>query len=147
MMSTHDHGPAFSGDAYSPAADSCPYTLVDLSCGCQDVHYACGYIDREHDHVACPGLGSVCPEADADLGRARYRMSGSTRDGWPPAPETIAEQVRRKGIRPVGSVDDMAQPGIFESDDELEAFLAHVHAARHGHDDAYRGPPDATAGA
>jgi hypothetical protein len=54
--------------------------------------------------------------------------------------------VRRKRIQPVESVDDMAQPGIFESDEELEAFLAHVHATRHGHDDAYRGRSDATAG-
>ena len=61
-MSTHDHGPAFSGDAYSPAADSCPYTLVDLPCGCQDVHYACGYIDREHYHVACSGSRLCVPE-------------------------------------------------------------------------------------
>jgi hypothetical protein len=25
----------------------------------------------------------------------------------------------------------MAQDGVFESDEELEQFLAHVHAARH----------------
>jgi hypothetical protein len=49
----HEHGSALSADAYQPAADDCPYTLVDLPCGCQDVHYACGYIDREHDHVQC----------------------------------------------------------------------------------------------
>jgi hypothetical protein len=46
-------------------------------------------------------------------------------------PESIEEQVRRKGIRPVESVEDMAQDGIFESDEELEQFLAHVYAARH----------------
>jgi len=47
-------------------------------------------------------------------------------------PESIDEQVERKGIRPVESVEDMAQDGVFESDEELEQFLAHVHAARHG---------------
>lgn len=73
-------------------------------------------------------------------------VSGLTCDGWPPAPETIADQVRRKGIRPVESVDDMAQPGIFESDEELEAFLSHVHATRHRDDDAYRSCPDTAAG-
>ncbi len=52
----HDHGPALSGDASSPAAEACLFTLVDLPCGCQDVHYACGYVDREHDWVACPGV-------------------------------------------------------------------------------------------
>jgi hypothetical protein len=36
-----------------------------------------------------------------------------------------------KGIRPVESVKDMAQDGVFESDEELEQFLAHVYAARH----------------
>jgi hypothetical protein len=46
-------------------------------------------------------------------------------------PESIDEQVKRKGIRPVDSVEDMAQDGIFESDEELEQFLAHVNAARH----------------
>ena len=51
----HDHGPALSGDAYGPEADGCPSVLVELACGCQDVHYACGYVDREHDHVDCPG--------------------------------------------------------------------------------------------
>ena len=28
-------------------------TLVDLPCGCQDVHYGCGYISHEHEFVAC----------------------------------------------------------------------------------------------
>jgi hypothetical protein len=46
-------------------------------------------------------------------------------------PESIDEQVQRKGIRPVESVEDMAQDGVFESDEELEQFLAHVYAARH----------------
>lgn len=43
---------------------------------------------------------------------------------------SIEEQVRRKGIRPVESIEDMAQDGLFESDEELEQFLAHVYAAR-----------------
>jgi hypothetical protein len=46
-------------------------------------------------------------------------------------PESIEEQVRRKGIRPVESVEDMAQDGVFESDEEVEQFLAHVYTARH----------------
>jgi hypothetical protein len=43
----------------------------------------------------------------------------------------VEELARRKGVRPVESVADMAQDGIFESDDDLEEFLAHVYAARH----------------
>jgi hypothetical protein len=46
-------------------------------------------------------------------------------------PESIDEQVKRKGIQPVESVRDMAQDGVFGSDEELEQFLAHVYAARH----------------
>jgi hypothetical protein len=46
-------------------------------------------------------------------------------------PESIDEQVKRKGVRPVESVKAMAQDGVFESDEELEQFLAHVYAARH----------------
>ena len=45
-------------------------------------------------------------------------------------PESIEEQVRRKGIRPVESIEDMAQDGVFETDEELEEFLAHVYAVR-----------------
>jgi hypothetical protein len=46
-------------------------------------------------------------------------------------PESIDEQVKRKGVRPVESVNDMAQDGVFESDEELEQFLTHVYTARH----------------
>jgi len=46
-------------------------------------------------------------------------------------PESIDEQVKRKDIRPVESVGDMAQDGVFESDEELEQFLRQVYAARH----------------
>jgi hypothetical protein len=45
--------------------------------------------------------------------------------------ESIDEQVKRKGIRPVESVEDMVQDGVLESNQELEPFLAHVYAARH----------------
>ena len=61
-MDRHDHGPV-SEDAFSPEADACPFELVDLPCGCQDVHYACGYVDREHDHVACSGEPPAPPPA------------------------------------------------------------------------------------
>lgn len=30
-------------------------TLVDLPCGCQDVHYADGTVCYEHAHVECNG--------------------------------------------------------------------------------------------
>ena len=44
--------------------------------------------------------------------------------------ETIDEQVRRKGIRPVEDVADLAQDGVFASAEEVKLFIAHVYAAR-----------------
>jgi len=34
------------------------------------------------------------------------------------------------GVRPVESVDDMAAPGLFGSDEEREEFLADLYASR-----------------
>ncbi|MEW2354541.1 hypothetical protein [Spirillospora sp. NPDC029432] len=45
-------------------------------------------------------------------------------------PVSLDELARRKGVRPVESADDLAQDGVFESDEELDAFLAHVKATR-----------------
>jgi hypothetical protein len=46
-------------------------------------------------------------------------------------PVSIDELARRKHIRPVESPDDLVQDGVFDTDEELDAFLAHVHATRH----------------
>jgi hypothetical protein len=43
----------------------------------------------------------------------------------------VAELARRQGVGPVASVDDLARPDLFESDEELEDFLADLYAARH----------------
>lgn len=43
----------------------------------------------------------------------------------------VAELARRQGVEPVASVDDLARPDLFESDEELEDFLADLYAARH----------------
>jgi hypothetical protein len=42
-----------------------------------------------------------------------------------------AELARRQGVRPVESIDDLARPDLFESDEELDEFLAMVYASRH----------------
>jgi hypothetical protein len=42
----------------------------------------------------------------------------------------IEELARLQGVRPVESVDDLARPGLFESDEELEEFLADLYASR-----------------
>ena len=43
----------------------------------------------------------------------------------------VAELARRQGVGSVASVDDLARPDLFESDDELADFLADLYAARH----------------
>lgn len=45
--------------------------------------------------------------------------------------ESLDEPARRKGVRPIWSADDLAQDGIFDTDEELDAFLAHVADTRH----------------
>jgi hypothetical protein len=45
--------------------------------------------------------------------------------------ESVEEQARRKGVRAIESADDLAQEDVFDTDEELDAFLAHVAAMRH----------------
>jgi len=45
--------------------------------------------------------------------------------------ESLDEQARRKGVRPIQSADDLAQEDIFDTDEELDAFLAHLAEMRH----------------
>ena len=41
------------------------------------------------------------------------------------------ELARRQGVKPIKSVDDLAaEVDPFESDEEYEAFLAHLYASR-----------------
>ncbi|MGO9161274.1 MAG: hypothetical protein ACLP7J_11245 [Streptosporangiaceae bacterium] len=42
----------------------------------------------------------------------------------------MEELASRQGVRPVESVDDMARPALFDSDEEWEAFLADLYASR-----------------
>jgi hypothetical protein len=43
---------------------------------------------------------------------------------------TLDELFRAKNVRPIQSADDLACDGAFESDEELEEFLAYTYAAR-----------------
>jgi len=45
--------------------------------------------------------------------------------------ESLDEQVRRRGLRPIASIDDLARDDVFESDEEIDAFIAFVYAERH----------------
>jgi hypothetical protein len=42
----------------------------------------------------------------------------------------VEELARRQGVGPVASIDDLARPDLFESDEELDEFLAMVYADR-----------------
>lgn len=44
----------------------------------------------------------------------------------------LEEQARRKQVRPIESVDEL-RADVFESDDELDEFLADLRAFRHEH--------------
>ena len=44
--------------------------------------------------------------------------------------ETLEEQLRLKGMRPIQSEDDLACEGIFDTEEELDEFLAYTYAAR-----------------
>lgn len=42
----------------------------------------------------------------------------------------VEELLRRQGVRPVESVDELACPDLFDSDDELAEFIAFVRSSR-----------------
>jgi hypothetical protein len=51
---------------------------------------------------------------------------------WQPSPGHVPaeELARRQGVRPIQSVDELARPDLFESDEELDEFLADLYESR-----------------
>jgi len=47
-----------------------------------------------------------------------------------PTRVSAAELARRQGVQPIKDVRDLALPGFFESDEELDEFIAFVYASR-----------------
>ena len=43
----------------------------------------------------------------------------------------VEELLRRQGVRPIESVDELACPDLFDSDGELDEFIEFIHASRH----------------
>ncbi len=43
----------------------------------------------------------------------------------------VSELARHQGVGPVVSIDELARPELFGSDDELADFLADLYVARH----------------
>jgi hypothetical protein len=50
---------------------------------------------------------------------------------WSAEDEVPTEELaRRQGVKPVESVDAMARPELFESDEELDEFLTDLYTSR-----------------
>ncbi len=50
---------------------------------------------------------------------------------WPAEDDLpIEELARRQGAKAVASLDELAQPDLWESDEEYEEFLADLYASR-----------------
>jgi len=45
--------------------------------------------------------------------------------------ESLDQQARRKGARPLQSVDELRDDDIFESEEELQAFLEDLDRSHH----------------
>jgi hypothetical protein len=62
-------------------------------------------------------------------------MTTSSADYSPEHPErgsaSLDELARRKHVQPIRSAEDLAQDDVFDTDEGLDAFLAHVRATRH----------------
>ena len=52
-------------------------------------------------------------------------------DQWPSDDFVPTEELaRRQGVKPIPSIDELAQPDLWESDEEYEAFLTDLYASR-----------------
>ncbi|MCZ7439176.1 hypothetical protein O7598_22395 [Micromonospora sp. WMMC241] len=50
---------------------------------------------------------------------------------WPGVTHVPADELaRRQGVEPVSSLDQLARPDLFESDEEFDSFLADLYASR-----------------
>jgi len=43
---------------------------------------------------------------------------------------SLDERARRRGVRPIGSTDELVREHVFEADGELDEFLADLYASR-----------------
>jgi hypothetical protein len=58
-------------------------------------------------------------------------MTSNNEERLPSSRHVPAEEfARRQGIGPISSVEDLCRPGTFESDEELDEFLADLYASR-----------------
>jgi hypothetical protein len=66
------------------------------------------------------------------VGRLRRLQTPRKTDRWPDDDSVSTEElVRRQGVRPITSIEDLAADiDPFESDEEYQAFLADLYASR-----------------
>jgi hypothetical protein len=61
-------------------------------------------------------------------------MTTNSAERWPDwrsgEQVSVEELARQQGVGPIASVDELARPGTFESDDELDEFLADLYESR-----------------
>jgi hypothetical protein len=59
-------------------------------------------------------------------------MSAAGYGAYPPGEDRvpIEDLAREQGVRPFQSADELARDGIWESDEELDAFLADLYESR-----------------
>lgn len=99
-----------------------------------------GYITKEEQETPHPRLAGVSAQstlaADGIMGvTGREAVTVTTvneqPEQWPAEDDLpIAELARRQGVKPVASLDDLAQPDLWDSDQEYEDFLADLYASR-----------------
>jgi hypothetical protein len=52
-------------------------------------------------------------------------------EAWPPEDDLSFEELaERQGVTPVRELAELAQPDLWESDEEYDAFLADLYASR-----------------
>ena len=61
------------------------------------------------------------------MDHARQAAGGLAAGG---RPRSTNELAKREGVTPVGSLAELAQPDLWESDEEYDAFLADRYASR-----------------
>jgi len=84
--------------------------------------------DRRRDRSQQQGRTRTCDDVRSEV--VVVTTSGAEHAGRRRGSIPIDELARRKGVRPIESPDEMARD-VFESDEELEEFLAFIAGARH----------------
>jgi hypothetical protein len=90
------------------------------------------YSGDSEDSGDASSVRGHCPLSTATV--QPYAENVTDLSGKDPAPPALhvpaEEQVRWQGISPISTVDELAFPDVWESDEELREFLAELYASR-----------------